>query len=356
MWRSAGAANTALVEQFTTNSGNAGSIVIAFQNGAFDNAKIDGIEILQPGAAAVSSSVQISSGGKGSGSFVADEFFSGGNAATVTSSIDTSLALFPAPTAVYQGERWGNVTYTIPNLTPGGSYWVRLHFAETYWYQAGNRVFNVAINGATVLSNFDIVAASGGAARAISQQFTAAATSSGRIVIQLSNGTADNAKIDGIEVLSAAPTGVDANLLISSGGAAAGSFSADSNFSGGTAATTAASISTTGLVNPAPLGVYQSERWGVFSYTFNNLAPGSAHTVRLHFAEFYWTAVGQRTFSITANGTTVLSNYDIIKAAGGANKATIVQFVTTADQNGSILLNFLKTGADNPKVDGVEIH
>ena len=51
----------------------------------------------------------------------------------------------PAPQAVYQSNRYGNFTYTIPGLTAGGSYTVRLHFAESYWTAAGKRTFNVLI-------------------------------------------------------------------------------------------------------------------------------------------------------------------------------------------------------------------
>ena len=50
----------------------------------------------------------------------------------------------------------------MPGLTPGGSYNVRLDFAEIFFASPGQRVFNVAINGAAVLKNFDIVATTGG--------------------------------------------------------------------------------------------------------------------------------------------------------------------------------------------------
>ena len=350
----AGGANTALVEEFSVKADASGSLVITFQNGAFDNAKIDGIEILAP--APPVSSVRLSAGGTGAGNFGPDDDFVGGNIATVSNSIDTSTALFPAPMAVYQSERWGNVTYTIPGLVSGNSYIVRLHFVETYWGTAGKRIFNVTLNGASVLSSFDIIAASGSPNQAISKEFVTTANANGQIVIAFQNGTADNAKIDGIEVLPAGTPGTDANVKINAGGSAAGTFLADELFSGGTAATTAASIDTTGVTNPAPLSVYQSERWGAFSYTVGNLSPGSFHTVRLHFAEFYWTSIGQRLFSMTANGQTVLSNFDIVKAAKGASKAVAVQFTGTADQNGKIVLNFVKGAADNPKVSGIEIH
>ena len=55
------------------------------------------------------------------------------------------------------------MTYTIPNRS--GAQTVTLYFAETYVTGAGQRLFNVSINGATVLTNFDIYASAGGANR-----------------------------------------------------------------------------------------------------------------------------------------------------------------------------------------------
>ena len=101
---------------------------------------------------------------------------------------------------MYQSEREGTVTYTIPNLTAGSAHTVRLHFAELYWSNAGQRVFNVAVNGSTVLSNFDIIKAAGANYTANIQQFSATANSSGQIVISLTNGTADQPLINGVEV------------------------------------------------------------------------------------------------------------------------------------------------------------
>ena len=65
----------------------------------------------------------------------------------------------------------------MPNLTPAGSYTVRLDFAEIYWTAAGQRLFNVSINGQQVLTNFDIFATAGGKDIAIAETFTATANS-----------------------------------------------------------------------------------------------------------------------------------------------------------------------------------
>jgi hypothetical protein len=123
---------------------------------------------------------------------------------TVTNNIDLTGVTDPAPASVYKSERYGNATYTIPGLAAGNNYKVRLHMAELYQTATGKRKFNVAINGTTVLSNFDIYAITGARYKALVREFTTVASTSGTIVITLTTVT-DNASICGIEVLAAAP-------------------------------------------------------------------------------------------------------------------------------------------------------
>jgi hypothetical protein len=154
-------------------------------------------------------SVRIDSGGSGSGSFVGDEDFSNttpgrpssasNNASSV---IDTSGVSNPAPQSVYQSFRVGDCLYTIAHLTPNASYTVRLHFAEIYWTQPGQRIFNVTLSGQAVLSNFDILATAGAANKALVKQFVVHADSTGTITIQFQT-VKDNAQINAIEVLAA---------------------------------------------------------------------------------------------------------------------------------------------------------
>jgi hypothetical protein len=141
----------------------------------------------------------VSNSGGGDASFVADEDVSGGGTAVTANTITTAGVTNAAPQAVYQSERAGVFTYTIPGLTAGTQYTVLLHFAEFYWTAAGKRVFNVAINATPVLTNFDIYATVG-ANKALVEQFTATANSSGQIVIAYTNGTADQPKSSGIEI------------------------------------------------------------------------------------------------------------------------------------------------------------
>jgi subtilase family serine protease len=162
-------------------------------------------------------SLAIDAGGGAVGNFVADTDYRGGSTYSTSHAIDTSGVTNPAPQSVYQTERYGNFRYTIPNLTPGASYTVRLDFAEIYWNQAGRRLFNVKINGSQVLTNFDVFATAGGKYKAIAEQFTAVADASGNLTIQFIS-VRDNAKVSGIEISLAA--GASATARQATGGIA----------------------------------------------------------------------------------------------------------------------------------------
>ncbi len=94
-------------------------------------------------------------------------FDEGGNSAisTTAATINMSHASIPAgtPMALFQTERFdkpagANLLWDFP-VAPG-QYEVRLYFAETFSgaFASGVRVFDVAIEGATVLDNYDIFA------------------------------------------------------------------------------------------------------------------------------------------------------------------------------------------------------
>ncbi|MGA2651527.1 MAG: malectin domain-containing carbohydrate-binding protein [Terracidiphilus sp.] len=155
----------------------------------------------------------VSNSGGGDNSFVADEDFTRGGTYSVTNTITipASVAATAAPAAVYQSARQGTTAYTIPGLTAGTSYTVRLHFAELYFSAAGNREFDVAINGTTVLTNFDIYATAGANYTAVVEQYTATANSSGDIVIAFTNGAKDQPMVNGVEVLGSATSSCNAD-------------------------------------------------------------------------------------------------------------------------------------------------
>ncbi len=299
----------------------------------------------------------VNAGGPAVGSFAADVDFIGGSTSTSTAAVDTSGVTNPAPMAVYQSRRFGNFTYTLPGFGAGSSHTVRLHFSENFFTAAGQRVFNVSINGTQVLTNFDIFAAAGAQNKAVIREFVINANSSGQYGIQFTS-VVNNASVSGIEIISASTSGpVDIN----SGGPGVGAFVADTDFSGGVTINHANTIDLSGVTNPAPTAVYQTARVAAtigagttFSYTIPGFTAGSSHTVRLHFAETFWTAAGQRVFNVSINGTQVLTNFDVFAAAGAMNKAVIRQFTTTANASGQINLVFT-TVTNKALISGIEI-
>lgn len=294
--------------------------------------------------------VQINGGSGPIGSWAGDEDFNGGWSAAFSMPIDTSRVVNPAPVAVYQSEHVGPMTYTIPNLAPGGLYEVNLHFAEIFWTGTGLRRFNVSINGAPVLRDFDIFAAAGGLNIALIERFPAVANGNGQIVIAFTLGSADLPKVSGIEIVPATVVS-----QINAGSGAVGTWTGDELFNGGWSASTPSPVDTTRVSYAAPAAVYQSEHVGPMTYTIPNLVPGASYGVQLHFAEFYWTNSGMRKFNVSINGAQVLNDFDIFAAAGGQNVAVVEEFQATANANGQIVIDFALGSADLPKVSGIEI-
>jgi beta-glucanase (GH16 family) len=483
--------------------------------------------------------IAISSGSLvGTNNFVQDTGFSGGATNAYPDVINVSGVTNPAPQAVYRTERWAPFTYTIPNLTPGASFTVRLHFAETAFAAAGQRAFNVAINGTTVLTNYDIFADAGAQFKATEKVFTTTADSSGNIAVAFTAGTNGaphtNPSVRGIEIIpqgcsapttpgsfaataassseidlswsassgpscggaitynvtrngtqiasalsgttfkdtgltaattytytvtavnsagasaaastsattpagctapttptnftatavstseidlgwtastgpscggavtynvtrngtqiatgqsattlkdtgltasttynytvaavnsvgtsaaasaSATTQGTTTAVQINCGGPAVSPFVADVDFAGGGTIHHTNTIDLSGVTNPAPMAVYQTGRDGNFTYTIPGFAAGSSHTVRLHFAETFWSSAGSRIFNVNINGTRVLTNFDIFAAAGAKNKAIIEQFTANANSSGQYVIQFT-TVKDNSLINGIEV-
>jgi streptogramin lyase len=314
----------------------------------------------------------INAGGGASGSFATDSSYSSGSAYSSTASVDTSNVSSPAPQSVYQSVRYGKtMTYTLSGLTPNTNYTLRLHFNELYWGAVtsggvGSRVFNVAINGQSALSNYDIYQQAGGANKAIVEQLPATADATGNVAVQFTTVT-DNAMVNGIELFDGTlppqpprPPYV-ASTVINAGGSTTGNFAADTEYSGGSTYSSPTAVDISNVSNPAPQSVYQTVRYGNFTYTIPQLTPNTNYRVRLHFNELYWGVgstgggAGSRVFNVVINGSPVLGNYDIYAAAGGANKAVIQEFVIPADAQGKIVIQFMSL-VDNAMVNGIEVN
>jgi hypothetical protein len=83
--------------------------------------------------------------------------------------------------------------------------------------------------------------------------------------------------------------------------------------------------------------------------------------LRLHFAELYWGAPGgglpgpgQRLFDVIAEGRTLLDNFDITAASGGALTAVVVTLKDIDVNDGSLTLAF-KAELDYAAIAGIEV-
>jgi hypothetical protein len=123
------------------------------------------------------------------------DFVGGSTFSTTHSIIGTS-----DPT-LYQTERYApTLTYNIPVVN--GTYTVTLYFAEIFFNAPGQRVFNVSIEGQTVLQNFDIWAVAGQFA-AVQRTFVVTVTDG--VLNIVATASLNNAKFSAIQVVPGSP-------------------------------------------------------------------------------------------------------------------------------------------------------
>ena len=129
-------------------------------------------------------------------SWSADVDYTGGTPDVATSPV--TIAGTDSP-VLYNGQRYGNPSFSYQFALPNGSYTVTLRFAETYVTGPGMRLFGIAINGATVETGFDIYAAAGAMNTAVDETYPVT-VSDGQIQIDFTQGTMQFPKVDAIQV------------------------------------------------------------------------------------------------------------------------------------------------------------
>jgi len=149
-----------------------------------------------------------------------------GNSTTFTLAVDTGSVVNPAPETVYQQYAYASngvgkgIAWELPVVD--GDYTVRLHFFEPNFTTAGTRVFDINLQGATVLADFSIVSAAGDRYTAVTRSFDVSAMAGEGIKLELMNLTNNGAVLSGIEITQANAAGganptVDLELLTDNG-------------------------------------------------------------------------------------------------------------------------------------------
>jgi hypothetical protein len=139
-------------------------------------------------------------------------------------------------------------------------------------------------------------------------------------------------------------------VAINSGGTSSATldgvtYQADKYSNGGTANSTQDNVSGGAL--------YQSERYGAFSYEIPVTANG-IYTIKLHFAEIYQTSAGARSFSVAVEGTTVISGLDLFSEAGHDTGYTET-FADIPVNDRSVTIRLI-AGVENPTISGFAIY
>lgn len=225
--------------------------------------------------------------------------------------------------------------YDIP-LKPG-PHEIHLHFSEPVYgvdpINGGGeatRIFDISANGRKLLDYFDILRDAGGARIADEKVFNdVTAGADGMLHLRFAARSSE-AIVNGIEVLPSSPHRIRPIRLTTRNVPYASPngtlWQPDRYYSSGRTHPLLQSVE--GTDDP---GLYSSERFGNFSYTFP-VAQGT-YTAILHFNEAFHGpsnpgggGVGSREFDVYFNGVALLREFDIFKEASGANRALRKEF------------------------------
>lgn len=274
---------------------------------------------------------------------------------------------------IYRHSRQGDFTYDIP-LKPG-VYELRLHFAETEYGPEdhlgggeGSRLMSITINGKSALSDFDVVSDAGGSRTADVKVFTdMSPASDGKLHIAVSSVHGGRGMLSAIEIVPGVRGHIRPVRMVARDSAYYSNdshwWSPDNYFLGGQVATRLDSLSETD--DPE---LYESERWGHFSYAIP-VTPGR-YTAILHFVERRFgsgnrdSQIGpphsdssrsaNRVFNIVCNGRVVVENFDIQREAGANHPMTKKLAGLEPNAQGKLVFEFVPV-KDYATVSAIEV-
>jgi hypothetical protein len=308
----------------------------------------------------------------------------------------------------------GQTAFTFDVPVSNGNYTVRLYFAELNKNGAGLRLFDVVLEGTTVLANYDVFVAAGGINKAKVEEFTTT-VNDGKVTIAFVTRK-ENAKISAIEIIPAGPavtptpsntatatntavptntpdpnatatnTAVPSNTAtntatpsntvtpsntstpttppvqgatvarINVGGpaitTASGAWSADQFVTGGIVATDSSGLD---IANTLDDELYRKQRETSVGFSYAIPVPSAGeYRVRLHFAEIVQHNAGIRRMTVNLEGGAAeLENFNIAAAAGDVRIAIVQEFVVNVS-DGVLNLQITPT-ADRARLAGIEV-
>jgi Malectin domain len=291
--------------------------------------------------------------------WASDERFSGGTAVKST----VQHIWRTQDPAFYRTSRQGSFRYDLP-LRPG-VYELRLHFAETEFGPEstgtggeGDRIMTVRANGKTLLSDFDVVADAGASRTADVKVFPdISPAKDGQVHLEFAGEAGKEAAVSAIEIVPGQKGHMRPVRILARQTPYYSNdsewWSPDAYFEGGQLETYAMPVSGTDDQE-----LYESERWGNFSYAVP-VAPGR-YTVTLRFAARHgdWPAAGgagaEHVFDVYCNGEVLLKDFDL--AHEGRQSDVVVRRATGLDPNaqGKLVLNFVPVRG-YASVTGIEV-
>lgn len=275
-----------------------------------------------------------------------DKYYDGGDSMALPR--DVLLEGLPDP-GFAKTEREGDFQYSIPERP--GTYEIHLYFADVESQasdSASVKLFRVSLNRKVVLEYFDPLSDAGAPNRLTSRVFKDIRPGSdGRIHLKFEQ-QGRKPMLLAIEILWSKPGTIRPIRIVTGNQSVTdpdGSvWMADQYAVGGMTVQRQSSIQDSEL---KPL--FAGERFGNFSYRIP--VPPGKYRVRLFFAETFFGSKlpfsgpaqgpGARVFNVFSGGVTLLRNFDIIKEAGGPNRAAVKTFDDLEpNAQGKIVLEF----------------
>lgn len=206
-WTDAGAANKGVEKVFTGISAGTGQIDIhfAYHTNAYDTNAMVGVIVVES-ATPTPTLVKVNCGGGAVDGLSADQAYTPGSwgytgSNDSYSTTDTITNNYGYPTGL-KTCRYSSSTFNYKFDVPNGTYKVKLYFADPTSTAANVRKFNVKINNADMLSNYDIFADAGGRDIGIEKVFPGISVTGGQVDIQFISipGQDPNAMVNAIVV------------------------------------------------------------------------------------------------------------------------------------------------------------